>query len=312
MLKKILVWTAIILLMLVVIPLLVFYQSDIPVEKLKVKYTNAESEFVNINGMPIHFRDEGNPSDSVPLVLLHGTSASLLTWDSLSVRLKNNYRIVRFDLPAFGLTGPHPQKDYSIEMYLDVVKKMLANRQIKRCYLAGNSLGGLIAWRYALKHPDQVQKLILLDAAGYPVDGAKGNLGFNLARIPVLNQLLRVITPRFLVRRSLYDVYGDDSKVTDALVEQYYDLTCRAGNRQALIDRLRSGTIVPVEQIKEIKIPTLILWGDQDQLIPVKNAERFANDLPNDTLIILPGVGHVPMEETPEKVAVIMAAFLEK
>ena len=262
--------------------------------------------------MPVHYRDEGDPSDSIPLVLLHGTSSSLHTWDSCTSAWATRHRVVRMDLPGFGLTGPNPAGDYSIDMYVKFLESFLQQQNIEQCYLAGNSLGGLIAVYYAAAFPDKVKKLILLDPAGYPIKNAKGSLGFTLAKIPVLNKILTIATPRSIVRKSLEDVYGNKARVTDALVEQYHDLTCRAGNRQALLARLTMDQKGDTTVISKVPMPTLIVWGAEDQLIPIDNAYKFQRDLQMDTLVVFPGVGHVPMEESPELVIPLVSKFIHK
>ncbi len=208
--------------------LLAFYQPNIPVETLKAKYGQAPSQYLLLQGMEVHFRDEGSREDSIPMVLLHGTSSSLHTWEACVQEWKKEHRVIRMDLPAFALTGPHPQHDYSIEMYVSFLHEFLTNQNIQRCYLIGNSLGGLIAWQYAARYPIAVEKLVLIDAAGYPRINFKGNLAFRLARVPVLKEILKVITPLSLVRKSVEDVYGDKSKVSDTLVEQYRDFASRS------------------------------------------------------------------------------------
>ncbi|MBL7856332.1 MAG: alpha/beta hydrolase [Cyclobacteriaceae bacterium] len=294
----------------ILVLLAIFYQPDIPVDALKTRYALSPSQFTLVHGMSTHFRDEGSQTDSIPLVLLHGTSSSLLTWDACAKAWKNKHRIVRMDLPGFGLTGPHPNNDYSIDAYVDFLEKFLRDRNISQCYLAGNSLGGLIAYTYAARFPFQVKKLILIDAAGYPIEHAKGSLAFKLGKIPVIKNLLTVITPSSIVRKSLEDAYGNTSLVTDALVEQYRDMACREGNREALLQRLQTDQKGDTTIVSQLNQPTLILWGEQDQLIPVANAYKFQRDVPQDTLVVFSGVGHVPMEERPEQVAPVVLHFL--
>ncbi len=279
---------------------MLFGHRDRPVEALKPEYARAPSDFLEVMGMHVHYRDEGNPQDSLPVVLIHGTGSSLHTFDAWAASLKEQKRVVRMDLPGFGLTGPFPDRDYTMDHYVRFVAGFLSARNIGRCILAGNSLGGQIAWNVALEHPERVQKLILIDAAGYPVKSTRVPLAFRMARTPVLNSILTFITPRFVVRSSVENVYSDKSKITDELVDRYFDLSLRAGNRQALVDRLQ----LPVDssralQVRNIRQPTLILWGAQDGLIPVESAYRFQRELPNDTLVILKHSGHVPMEENP-------------
>ncbi|HKK73993.1 MAG TPA: alpha/beta hydrolase [Saprospiraceae bacterium] len=279
---------------------LLFGRLNKSVDSLKDKYAQAPSAFVSVEGVEVHYRDEGNPEDSLPIVLIHGTGASLHTFEDWAQELKKEHRVLRMDLPAFGLTGPFPDRDYSIDHYVAFLEAFLLAKNIDRCILGGNSLGGSIAWRFALDRPDRVDKLILIDAAGYPRKTESELIAFTIARIPILNKILTFITPRFVVKSSVENVYADKSKVTKELIDRYYDLTLRAGNRQAFVDRMQVDTNDnPVEQISNIKQPTLILWGAEDALITTESAYRFQEDLPNDTLVILEQVGHVPMEESP-------------
>jgi pimeloyl-ACP methyl ester carboxylesterase len=302
--------------MLIITLLLIayFFKSDISVEILQKKYATTHSHFLPFMGMQVHYRDEGNSADTLPIVLLHGTSSSLLTWDSVTHALIANHRVIRFDLPGYGLTGPNPNGVYDFTYYNQFVDSFLITLGVKHCILTGNSLGGGIAWHYALAHPEKIDRLILVDASGFPNKQAtKGALGFKLAQIPVLNKLLTYITPKVLVRKSLEDVYGDKKKVTDELVEQYFSLLLRTGNRKALIDRMRMGFGTnEAEKIKLIKVPTLIVWGETDQLIPVDDAQLFQQAIAKSKLVIFNGVGHVPMEEVPDKFVAAVNLFLRE
>lgn len=290
---------------------LLFGHRDIPINELKLKYTNSESSFISVDGMDVHFRDEGNQTDSIPIVLIHGTGSSLHTFDAWTDSLKTSNRVIRMDLPAFGLTGPFPDRNYAIAHYTSFLKDFLTALKINKCVLAGNSLGGQIAWNFTLEQPGMVQKLILIDAAGYPTISKSVPIAFKLGQTPVLKKLLTYITPGFMVRASIENVYFDTSKVTDALVERYFELTLRAGNRQALVDRLRKSSDTNYTNIKYIKQPTLILWGANDLLIPVENARKFHESLPNNTLTILDDTGHTPMEESPIESLEFVTDFLE-
>ena len=312
--KRILTILLLVLVLLTVGIVLLFGHRDIPLEELKAKYAQAPSQFMEIDGMDIHFRDEGNPNDSIPIVLIHGTGSSLHTFDDWTSTLSQDYRVIRMDLPAYGLTGPFPDRDYAMDHYVDFIQNFLKQTGVDRCILGGNSLGGQIAWRFTLAHPDQVEKLILIDAAGYPFNAKSIPIAFKVARMPIIKNIFTYITPKSIARSSVENVYADPSKVTDALADRYFELTLRAGNRQAFIDRLSMAVADPdpYEKIPDIFQPTLVLWGDQDLLIPVEFAERFHRDLPNDTLVILENVGHVPMEEVPDRSLAPVLSFLEK
>jgi pimeloyl-ACP methyl ester carboxylesterase len=299
--------------MLVVIGVvLLFGHRDIPLKDLKAKYTNAASSFIAVDGMDVHYRDEGNKEDSIPIVLIHGTAASLHTFDAWADSLKKSNRVIRMDLPAYGLTGPFPDRNYSIAHYTAFLNDFLAALKIKQCVLAGNSLGGQIAWNFTLEQPGMVTKLILIDAAGYPMSSKSVPVVFKMARIPVIRNLLTYATPRFIVRASVENVFFDKLKVTDALVDRYFELTLRKGNRQAFIDRLNASSDTSAYiNISHIQQPTLILWGANDLLIPVENAYKFHSYLPNNTLVILDNSGHTPMEESPVESLKPVIVFLK-
>ena len=298
---------------LIIVVCILFGYRDKPVAELKAKYAPSPSAFVNIDGMDVHYRDEGNAADSLPIVFIHGTGSSLQTFDEWASILKGEHRVVRMDIPAFGLTGPFPTRDYAIENYVIFIEKFLNTRGIKHCILGGNSLGGQIAWQFTLKDPDMVDKLILIDAAGYPIVSKSTPIAFKIARTPVLNKIMTFITPRFMAKMSVENVYADKTKVTEGLVDRYFELTLREGNRQALVDRMTSVYDTSnIPRIKTIRQPTLVLWGEQDGLIPLSNAYRFHTDLPNDTLVILKNMGHVPMEENPKESLKAVLDFLRK
>ena len=305
-----------ILLLVVVVSLvgafLTVREPDRPVEALRERWAKAPSEFLELDGMQVHFRDEGPKDDPLPLVLLHGTSASLHTWDGWVEALGPDRRILRFDLPAFGLTGPHPQSKYDIESYTSFVVGMLDARGIDRCVLGGNSLGGYIAWATALEHPTRVEKLILVDASGLPFEAESMPIGFRLAQMPIARGLMEKVLPRSVVRQSVENVYADPGRVTPELVDRYFELTLRAGNRHALAERFRQTQPGPLsDRVGELRVPTLILWGLEDRLIPPALGTQFEAAIPGSRLVQFEGLGHVPHEEGPVETAAVVREFLE-
>lgn len=300
------------------------WAPDRPVAALASRWAPPPSRFVTLDGLAVHLRDEG-PRDTgapgtaeaaFPIVLLHGTSASLHTWDGWAAGLSGQRRVVRFDLPGFGLTGPNATDDYRIETYVRTVLAVADALGLQRFVLAGNSLGGQIAWATALARPDRVARLVLVDASGYPMDlreaGDAVPIGFRLAAVPALNPLTRHTLPRGLVEASVRSVYGDPGRVTPALVDRYYDLTLREGNRAALGWRLQQGYVGEVKRLQELKMPTLILWGGRDRLIPPAFARRFAADIAGSSLVLFDDLGHVPHEEDPARTLVPVQAFLAR
>ncbi len=276
----------------------VSWAPDRSVAELSPRWATAPSVFVEVDGMQVHLRDEGPRDDAMPIVLLHGTSASLHTWEGWVAALKGQRRVISMDLPGFGLTGPMVDGDYRMERYVQFLTALLDKLGVQQAVLAGNSFGGGLAWKMAVAHPERVGKLVLVDAGGYPTPSVSMPIGFRIAQIPVLNKVMEVTLPRSMVESSVRNVYGQPEKVTPELVDRYYDLTLRAGNRAALAERFRQAPAGEgVDAIKTIKVPTLILWGGRDRLIPPENGERFHQDIAGSQLVMFPALGHVPHEE---------------
>ena len=286
---------------------------DIPLQELKDKYTNEASEFVSVMGMNVHYRDEGIKEDSIPIVLIHGTGSSLHTFEDWVSVLKKERRVLTMDIPAYGLTGPFPDRDYSTGHYVEFINEFIKTLGIEQCVLGGNSLGGRIAWSFALEYPEAIDKLILIDASGYPAKDSNTPLAFRMAEVPLINNIFKYVTPKFVARSSVETCYADNSKVSDELAERYFELTLREGNRQAFVDRLVAGHDTSAyHRISDIQHPTLVLWGDKDELFPEEHAHRFSEDLANDTLVIMKDIGHVPMEESPMESVQAVLSFLKR
>ena len=287
------------------------WAPDRPLESLTARWAPLPSTFIDAAGMKVHMRDEGARDDPSPIVLLHGTTASLHTWEGWVETLKARRRVIRFDLPGFGLTGPSPDADYSIENNVRFITAMLDKLGVRHCVLGGNSFGGNIAWRTALSHPDRIDRLILVDAGGYALAGFSPPLGFRIAQLPGLNRIFETTLPRSLIESSVRAVYGDPSKVTPELVDRYYELALREGNRKALAQRFaqaRPGKLAT--RIPELKLPTLILWGGRDGLVPPEAATRFHRDISGSKMVIFDDLGHVPHEEDSGRTVAAVKDFL--
>jgi pimeloyl-ACP methyl ester carboxylesterase len=283
----------------------VFATPDIPVATLKAKYASAASQFVEVSpGTTIHVRDEG-PRAGAVVVLVHGSNASLHTWEPWVQRLTaKGYRVVSLDLPAHGLSGPTRQGLYTSAAYVGIVEKLVNKLALTRFALGGNSMGGGVAWRYAVAHPERLTALILVDASGKPMPkGSSPPLGFRLARIPVARDILATITPRGLIEKSFKQSVSNQAIATPAMVDRYWELLLYPGNRRATVQRFGqySGDDGAAEKLKGLTVPTLILWGREDKLIPVTVAEWFNQQIPGSRVSILDGIGHIPMEEAPDR-----------
>jgi pimeloyl-ACP methyl ester carboxylesterase len=284
---------------------------DRPVQTLVARWAPPPSDFIELQGQLVHLRDEGPRADPLPIVLLHGTSSSLHTWEGWAAALRGQRRVISVDLPGFGLTGPNASGDYRSGSYARFVLALMDALQVRRFVVGGNSMGGEIAWHTAALAPDRVERLILVDAAGYAFQPESVPIGFRIARTPGLNKLMEWLLPREFVIASVRNVFGDPSRVTPALVDRYFELTLREGNRHALAQRFQQ--MAPGEdaaRIATLKLPTLILWGGRDRLIPPENARRFQADIAGSTLVMFDELGHVPQEEDAARTVVPMKAFL--
>lgn len=284
---------------------------SIPVDRLKEKYGTEADRYMAYRGMQVRYRDEGS---GPVLVLLHGVCSSLETWDGWKRNLGENYRIIRIDIPGFGMTGPAPDKSqYTREQAVAFLNDFMGLLGVEKFSLAGNSLGGYIAWNYALDYPDRVTRLILIDPVGYN-QKLPGLLA--LASNPVMRPSARSMMPRGLLKKAVYQVYGDKSKVTPAVVERYYDFAMREGNKRSYVDvfaeiRRQNDSPDLSNAIPNISVPTLVMWGTKDEWIPFTYFESWRRDLPSARFIAYEGAGHVPMEELPEKTSADAKRFLE-
>ena len=287
--------------------------ADIPRATLEAKYATPPSQFAVLSdGARVHYRIRGAATAPV-LVLLHGSNASLFTWEPWSTMLSDRFRVISLDLPGHGLTGAVPNRDYSEQGMAETVNEFADALHLGRFALAGNSMGGGVAARYAETYPSRVAKLILVDAGGMPTKmGDRIPLAFRLARMSWTRPILLHVTPRALVVEGLNDAIVRKSIITDKMIDEYWDFARMSGTREATADRFAlSGDWNYVhDHIAQIKAPTLILWGEQDHLIPVASAHAYNKAIPNSKLIVYPSTGHIPMEEVASQSAADVRSFL--
>lgn len=302
-----------VLLVLTAVAMWLTRAPDWPVEALVARWAPPPSDFVEVHGQLVHLRDVGPRDDPEPLVLVHGTSSSLHTWEGWVKALSPQHRVITFDLPGFGLTGPRADADYRGDTYARFVLALMDQLRVQRFAIGGNSLGGEVAWRTAWLAPQRVTQLILVDAAGPAFKSDSVPIGFLLARAPVINRLGEFMLPRALVAASLHNVYGDPTKVDAALVDRHYELALREGNRRALAQRMQQVQRGEhAERIGELKLPTLILWGGRDRLIPPSVAQQFHALIPGSRLVVFDDLGHVPHEEDPARTVAPVKEFLRR
>ena len=300
-----------ILILVTIAVLAISREHDLAVEGLVARWAPPPSEFIDLDGQLVHLRDVGPRGDPLPIVLLHGTSASLHTWEGWMQALSRTRRVIAFDLPGFGLTGARADGDYAGDADARFTLAVLDRLQVPRAVLAGNSLGGMVAWRVATLAPQRVDRLVLVDAAGLPDSLGTLPLGWQLARLPFIGAIGEWALPRALVAQGLVVVYADPERITSDLVDRYFDMTLREGNRAALRQRIRQFEPgADAERIATITQPTLILWGAQDSVIPVAAGREFQRRIAGSTLVVFDTLGHVPQEEDPATSLAPVKAFL--
>lgn len=298
------------LIIVVIIAFLFMIKKDTPIADLVAKYTDKYSKTVEIEGVKIYYKIEGSGS---PILLIHGTGSCLQTWDDWTKELvKDSFRVIRLDLPGFGLTGPNPTNNYSISYYNNILNKFAEKLMLDSFDVAGNSLGGEIAWRFAVDYPKRVKKLVLLDPAGAPNAGSNNVVFiFKFAQLPIISDLGTMIDPKLMVNNTLEGVYFDKTKITEEKRKLYYDIALREGNRKAFVARIKQKANDKIVSLKLVAQPTLIQWGKEDKLLVVEESKAF-EEIPNHTLHIFDNVGHSPQEEIPQESVKNAIQFLKK
>ena len=284
------------------------YTPDKGRADLEAKYAGPPSQFVKVAGIRLHLRDSG-PKSASALVLLHGFGSSLQTWDDWARNLEADHRVIRYDLPGFGLTGADPAADYSDRRGIAVLLALLDRLGVARASVVGNSMGGRIAWTFAAQNPSRTDKLVLISPDGFASPGLEYGA---TSKAPLMMRALPYFLPSFMLRDSLAPAFANVDVITDGLFTRYRDMMLAPGVRQAIVDRMNHMVLVdPVPLLKAIQAPTLLMWGEKDGMIPFANSADYLRALPNATLAALPGIGHTPQEEAPTTVAIVRK-FLDR
>ncbi|MBC2776565.1 alpha/beta fold hydrolase [Parasphingopyxis marina] len=280
--------------------------ADAPAPEVPAAFSASE-HYVDIDGARIRVREQG-PEGAPVLVLLHGFTMSLESWDGWAERLDDRYRIVRYDLLGHGMTGPDPLHRYAPEERVQVLRELLNALGIERASFGGNSFGGLIAWRFAAEYPGRVDRLILVDSGAYSIYGVTDE------PVPVpdaMRAYLRSV-PQAAFDMSLAQIFADPSRLAPGRAQQMRAMMTRPGNGEAFIGHLEEFVLPePTQALGRVAAPTLILWGEADAVIPLDHAARIAAAIPDARVITWPGVGHAPQEEIPAETAAAARAFLD-
>ncbi len=260
--------------------------------------TAYPGEFHVVDQVRFRLRDTG-PRQGPTIIMLHGFGASLDTWEPWAQTLALRYRVIRVDLPGFGLTGPDPTGDYSDGRTVALLVGLMEKFNIERTHLIGNSLGGRIAWSFAAAHPDRMDRLVLVSPDGF------ASPGFDYGAPPDIPPVMHALpwaAPRSLLKANLAAAYAQPEALTDATLTRYSDLLRAPGERLAILERMRQTVLhEPRPILARIEAPTLLLWGEKDAMIPISNAADYQRHIPRVRLVRLPGLGHLPFEEDPAR-----------
>jgi len=284
-----------------------YTQRDRSTADLLVKYGTPASQFIEIDGVRLHYRDTGS---GPAVVLVHASFASLVMWEPWARELEQHYRVIRLDLTSHGLTGADPTGDYSMDRTLELFARFLSTRGLDRFAIVGTSVGGTIGLRYAAAHPDRVTRLVLINPGA--LEGKRMKPGRD--KVPGWANVLTVFTPRAIAKYMLTSSYGDKSRVSDALIDEWWEMWLHEGNRRALLDRLRqyrAGDIDAV--IGDVQAPVVLVWGERDPQTPVEQAVQLRAMLARAAsvdLVVLPGVGHMAVQEAPAESLAATEPFL--
>ena len=278
------------------------------------KYGSTNSRFLdNGNGLRIHTTTSGNPNNP-PLFLVHGTSGSFKVFDHITERLSEDYFVVLMDLPGHGFSSEHPRDDYSYYGYREAIDIAINEFDYDQINLAGHSLGGWIAWRYAVEHPQKIGSLILIAPSGVPLGGdpygapekAAAGLSLQLQSFVMENYF-----PRFLVKRVLLRTVSNRDTVSEATITAFWELGRLPGNRRALaLSNASDREVHKVETLTLVNAPTLLIWGANDQMIPLSTSKAFLSRIATIEFMQLDGVGHMPMLEAANSVSARISSFL--
>jgi pimeloyl-ACP methyl ester carboxylesterase len=284
------------------------WTPDLERAELEKRYVASKPQIIEVDGLQVHYKATG-PEGAPALLLLHGFGSSLQAWDDWSVKLEQKYRVIRLDLPGFGLTGASPANDYSEEKDLATLTHFADKLGLEKFSVMGHSMGGKMAWSLAASQPERVQALVLMAPDGFP---ETKDIGTKPYEVPAVMGLIKYVFPKYLVRKSIEPAFSDADALNDALVNRYFDMLRAPGVRGAILNRSNQTIYTdPVPRLKAIKAPTLLIWGEQDQMIPSTNAQSYANVLPNSTTVLLPKLGHLLQEEQPEKGLTAVMQFLD-
>lgn len=309
-----LLWTLVVLLALAAALFLLLRRGDISYATLEKKYATPASRYADLpGGFRVHYEDVGDPKKPA-IVLLHGYGDSFLTWAPVADRLKDRFHLIVPDLPGHGLTQAPPTFVAEQSSYVQLLDAFADKAGLKRFALVGNSMGGGIAWQYALAHPDKVAGLVLVDAAGWPDETLKKPpLAFRILMSAPGRWYLQRMETVPITKAALQADFHDPALATDAFVRRWVEVQRAPGHRRILMSmRPSAASVASKEKLSKLSVPTLILWGRDDHLIAPASADKFKDAIAGSELVFYPGAGHLPQWEQPDRTATDIGSFVER
>jgi pimeloyl-ACP methyl ester carboxylesterase len=265
--------------------------------------------FISVKDLKIHVWEAG---EGYPVILIHGFTGTAYDWRFNIPELAKNYSVHALDLPGFGYSQKPLDFKYDADGYADFVRDFLDQRGIDKAMLAGNSLGGHIALNTCARYPERVSGLVLIDSGGYP--GSKKFLLFNLMKKPVLGKLMMRLNSRSTIRQALKNtILYDPAFATEDVISDYYNVYRTSNARKTppvIVRNMTADESRTPEILKLIQSSTLIIWGEQDKVIPLYWGECFHRDITNSSLVIVPESGHMPQIEQSETVNRAITNFI--
>jgi pimeloyl-ACP methyl ester carboxylesterase len=274
------------------------------------------SRFVAVDGARIHFQEMG-AAHAPPVVLLHGFCSSGYIWaDVMPLLAEAGFRVIAPDLVGYGFSGKPPYAEYTIQAQARMVLRLLNRLGIGRATLIGSSYGGAVAATCALDAPERVDKLVLVGAVSN--DNVPQQRLLQMAAWPVIGDLLSpvMLDSRPLMRWRMSQVYApENARLTQdaARMEGHHRPLRAAATHRAVINTLRRWSATRIaREAHLIRQPTLLLWGENDQDVPLREGWRLFHSIPDSRLIVFHRCGHIPHEEYPAQFAEIVSGFLHQ